>query len=65
MLNNKENQLVNRIFASLLKESHYNSGLTGFDSGLRWYVSMRSDGCILHNPFGRQLIGNNEYALAA
>ncbi len=30
-------------------------GLTGFDSKLRWYVSMRSDGCILHNPFGQKI----------
>lgn len=28
-----------------LHSSPRNSGLTGFDSGLRWYVSMRSDGC--------------------
>ena len=32
------------------------SGLTGFDSGLRWYVSMRSDGCVLHNTFGQKII---------
>ena len=29
-------------------------GLTGFDSGLRWYVSMRSYDCELHNPVGQQ-----------
>ena len=27
----------------------YLSGLTGFDSGLRWYVSMRSEDCVLPN----------------
>ena len=35
-------------------------GLTGFDSRMRWYVSMRSDGCILHNPFGRTINWRNK-----
>ena len=30
------------------------SGLTGFDSGTRWYVSMQSNGCELYNHFGQQ-----------
>ena len=30
------------------------SGLTGFDSGLRLYVSMRSQDCVLHNLVGQQ-----------
>ncbi len=30
-------------------------GLTGFDSKLRWYVSMRSEDCKLHNPFGQKI----------
>ena len=29
-------------------------GLTGFDSGQEWYVSMRSKDCVLHNPIGQQ-----------
>ena len=29
-------------------------GLTGFDSKPRWYVSMRSDGCGLHNHVGQK-----------
>ncbi len=29
-------------------------GVTGFDSELRWYVSMRSEDCVLHNPFGQK-----------
>ena len=40
-------------------------GLTGFDSKLRWYVSMQSDGCKLFKNSVKKLIGNNEYALAA
>ena len=31
-----------------------NSGLTGFDSGLEWYVSMRSVVCWLPNPNGQK-----------
>ena len=30
------------------------SGLTGFDSGMKWYVSTRSVGGWLHNPSYRQ-----------
>jgi len=30
-------------------------GLTGFDSRMRWYVSMRSDDCVLHNQAGRKI----------
>ena len=33
----------------------YNLGVTGFDGKSSWYVSMRSDGCILHNLFGRTI----------
>ncbi len=31
-----------------------NKGLTGFDSGLEWYVSMRSVVCWLPNPNGHK-----------
>ena len=34
--------------------SGFYSGLTGFDSGMRWYVSMQSNGCELYNHFGQQ-----------
>lgn len=38
------------IFAVFSEENDYISmGLTGFDSGLKWYVSMRSDDGVLHN----------------
>ena len=30
------------------------SGLTGFDSGMKWYVSTRSVGGWLHNPSYQQ-----------
>jgi len=35
-------------------------GLTGFDSRPRWYVSMRSDGCGLHNHVGRTINWRNK-----
>ena len=34
-------------------------GLTGFDGKSRWYVSMRSDGCVLHNQVGRKINWRN------
>ena len=34
-------------------------GLTGFDSKMRWYVSMRSDGCGLPNHVGRKINWRN------
>lgn len=40
-------------------------GLTGFDSGMKWYVSTRSIGGWLHNLSYQELIGENNYALAA
>ena len=33
---------------------HY-LGLTGFDGGMKWYVSTRSGDCRLHNHFGRKI----------
>ena len=33
-----------------------NSGLTGFDSGLEWYVSTRSVVCLLLNLSGHKFI---------
>jgi len=43
--------------------------LTGFDSGLRWYVSMRSEDCVLHNPFGQKInwrgAGKSEIVMGA
>ena len=33
----------------------YPLGLTGFDGKMRWYVSMRSDDCVLHNQVGRKI----------
>ena len=41
----------------LCKRNRYVSymGLTGFDGKTKWYVSTRSDGCRLHNLFGRKI----------
>ena len=30
-------------------------GVTGFDGKPKWYVSMRSDDCVLHNQVGRKI----------
>ena len=35
-------------------------GLTGFDSKMRWYVSMRSDDCGLLNHVGRKINWRNK-----
>ena len=44
---------------------HFRSGLTGFDSGLEWYVSTQSVDDWLLNLSCQKLIGENNYALAA
>lgn len=49
-------QIIFNFAAVFSGKSHTVLGLTGFDSGLRWYVSMRSGGCTLHNPFGQKFI---------
>ena len=46
-------RLLIRIFAAETWLSHL--GLTGFDSRMRWYVSMRSEDCVLHNQAGRKI----------
>ena len=33
----------------------YNLGVTGFDGKSRWYVSTRSEDCVLHNQVGRKI----------
>ena len=37
----------------------YNLGVTGFDGKSRWYVSMRSEDCVLHNQVGRKINWRN------
>ena len=39
---------INRIFAVTTM------GVTGFDGRLKWYVSMRSEDCVLHKQVGRK-----------
>lgn len=48
-----ENPNIVRIFAAMYHA--YNLGLTGFDSGLEWYVSTRSVGCLLLNISGQEI----------
>ena len=40
---------------TLQRKNTFYLGLTGFDSGLDWYVSTRSVGCLLLNISGQKI----------
>ena len=67
LLSPKKNELLRWLFTDLFVPlPHKLSGLTGFDSGPRWYVSMQCVAWLaLKYQSCKELIGENNYALAA